>query len=85
MGRYKITRDYAAVRDGRWFGPWSTGSEVDLEAPDAQWVNRDSPGALEPAGDEKASDEPVSDEKADEKTQPKAKSSRGRGGKAAAE
>lgn len=46
MPRYKTTRAYAAERGGREitaFGPWTEGTEVELDDPaDAEWVNRDA-------------------------------------------
>lgn len=45
--RYRLNHDYAASRDGRTFGPWAKGDEIELDDPaDAEWVERDSPGAL---------------------------------------
>jgi hypothetical protein len=43
---YEAQWPYAASRDGRRFGPWAAGEVVDLDPADAEWVNRDSPGAL---------------------------------------
>lgn len=37
---------YGASRDGRRFGPWEAGEVVDLDPADAEWIGRDSPGAL---------------------------------------
>lgn len=48
MVSYTVARRYTARRDGQTFGPWEPGDQVDLEPDDADWVNRDSPGALEP-------------------------------------
>lgn len=46
MARYQVQHPYAAFRDGRQFGPWDTGEQVELDPVDADWVNRDSPGTL---------------------------------------
>lgn len=46
MPRYTVKHAYAASRDGLQFGPWEKGSEVELDQADAEWVERDSPGAL---------------------------------------
>lgn len=46
MSLYTLTRDYAAIRDGKRFGPWKAGEVVDLTDDDAAWVERDSLGAL---------------------------------------
>ena len=53
MPRYTVTRPYSADHNGRRFGPWSEGEAVDLDAVDAEWVNRDSPGVLA-SGEKKA-------------------------------
>lgn len=44
--RYTVNHDYRAYRDGRQLGPWEKGAEIEIDEPDAEWVNRDSPGAL---------------------------------------
>ncbi len=51
MPRYTLAHSYSARRDGITFGPWQAGERVELEAEDAEWVERDSPGvfAAEPA------------------------------------
>jgi hypothetical protein len=52
MPRYTVAHSYAAHRDGRTFGPWAPGEQVELDEADAAWVERDSPGvfaAPEPA------------------------------------
>lgn len=49
MAAYAVRHGYAATRDGRRFGPWQAGDIVDLDPADAEWVERDSPGALAPA------------------------------------
>lgn len=49
MADYTVVHAYGARRDGRQFGPWQPGEVVDLDPADAEWVLRDSPGALEPA------------------------------------
>ena len=46
--RYTVKHNYKSYRDGQQFGPWEAGTEVELDEPDAEWVERDSPGALEP-------------------------------------
>ncbi len=46
MARYTVKHNYSSYRDGRQFGPWEAGTEIELDDPDAQWVLRDSPGAL---------------------------------------
>lgn len=46
MPGYEVAHAYSAWRDGRRFGPWQAGDVVDLEPDDADWVCRDSPGAL---------------------------------------
>lgn len=46
MPRYTVAHRYTSQRDGQTFGPWEPGDEVELEQADAEWVNRDSPGAL---------------------------------------
>jgi len=50
MPRYEVRHAYQASRDGRQFGPWVAGDTVELEAADAEWVDRDSPGCLLAAG-----------------------------------
>lgn len=49
MGQYRVNHAYRAWRDGRQFGPYEPDTIVDLDPADADWVNRDSPGALSPA------------------------------------
>lgn len=46
MPRYKVGHAYQAFRDGARVGPWEVDSEVELDAELAEWVERDSPGAL---------------------------------------
>lgn len=46
MPGYEVVHAYGSWRDGRQFGPWQAGEVVDLEPEDADWVCRDSPGAL---------------------------------------
>jgi hypothetical protein len=48
MAIYQVVHRYTARRDGETFGPWEAGDAIDLADADAEWVNRDSPGALEP-------------------------------------
>lgn len=52
MAQYQLTRSYSSRRDGRTFGPWAAGDVVDLDQADAEWIGRDSPGALTPAAAE---------------------------------
>lgn len=68
MGRYVVNHTYRSYRDGQAYGPWSVGSEMELSAEDAAWVNRDSPGTLTPVGQARqdaeegpAEEEPVND------------------------
>lgn len=52
MPRYTVTQSYSAERSDASvtpFGPWSPGDEVELDEPDADWVNTDSAGTLVPA------------------------------------
>lgn len=44
--KYTVQHAYDAFTDGRRFGPWVDGDEVDLEEAEAAWVNRDSEGTL---------------------------------------
>lgn len=46
MSAYRLNHAYTARRDGVTFGPWQAGETVDLEPADAEWIERDSPGAL---------------------------------------
>lgn len=46
MPRYIVVHGYAANHNGRGFGPWVPGEEIELDEADAAWVDRDSPGAL---------------------------------------
>jgi hypothetical protein len=46
MPRFTVKQRYTAYRDGKQFGPWEPDSEIELDAPDAEWVERDSPGTL---------------------------------------
>jgi hypothetical protein len=70
---YVVQHRYSAYRDGRRFGPWEGGETVDLEEVDADWINRDSAGCVEPARP-KAKAEPA------ERQQPKAADRQHRGG-----
>ncbi len=57
MPRYTVTQNYSAERAAAsvtQFGPWAAGDEIELDAPDAEWVNTDSAGTLEPAKPAKA-------------------------------
>jgi hypothetical protein len=49
MAQYAVVHAYTAQRDGQRFGPWQAGDVIDLDPADADWVNRDSPGCLQPA------------------------------------
>lgn len=49
MSAYTLNHAYSASRDGRQFGPWEAGETVELEPVDAEWIERDSPGALSEA------------------------------------
>jgi hypothetical protein len=60
MPRYVAGHAYTARRDGHTFGPWAAGDVVELDQADADWVNRDSPGALDSA-DEPSSRPPGKD------------------------
>lgn len=46
MARWRVTGRYASAG----YGPWVEGDEVELDDDQAGFVNRDSPGTLEPAG-----------------------------------
>lgn len=46
MPTYELRHNYESYRDGLRFGPWKAGDTVNLEAADAEWVERDSPGTL---------------------------------------
>jgi hypothetical protein len=46
MARYTIGHAYRSSRDGVAFGPWEAGEKVELDAADAEWLERDSPGVL---------------------------------------
>ncbi|GGM64113.1 hypothetical protein GCM10012275_38320 [Longimycelium tulufanense] len=48
MPRYTVQHAYRAEHNGRRYGPWQPDTEVDLEAEEAEWVNRDSPDTLAP-------------------------------------
>lgn len=49
MPTYKLNHAYESYRDGVRFGPWQAGEVVNLDVDDAEWVERDSPGALKVA------------------------------------
>ncbi|WP_062441279.1 hypothetical protein [Herbidospora daliensis] len=49
MTRYEVQHAYRADRDGDVLGPWEAGETVELEPEVADWVNNDSPGALQEA------------------------------------
>lgn len=49
MPRFTVNHPYRAERvDANLvqFGPWAKGDEVEVDEPDAVWVNADSPGTL---------------------------------------
>ncbi|PXY21128.1 hypothetical protein [Prauserella muralis] len=46
MPRYAVQHRYLAVDNGQQIGPFESGTAVELELDRAEWVNRDSPGAL---------------------------------------
>lgn len=46
MPTYTLNHAYEAYRDGTRFGPWQAGDVVNLDLADAEWVERDSAGAL---------------------------------------
>ncbi|MEO3923006.1 hypothetical protein ABGB07_03870 [Micromonosporaceae bacterium B7E4] len=46
MTAYQVNHAYTARKDGRTLGPWVKGDTVDVDPADAEWVERDSPGAL---------------------------------------
>lgn len=48
MPRFAVQRRYFAVDNGQPIGPFAEGTEVELEQDRAEWINRDSPGCLEP-------------------------------------
>lgn len=57
MPRFTVTQNYSAERAAAsvtQFGPWNAGETVELDEPDAAWVNADSPGTLEAAKPAKA-------------------------------
>lgn len=61
--RYIVQHAYRSRRDGRDFGPWEEGESVELDNElDAEWVNRDSPGTLEPEADDETAGEPDEDQ-----------------------
>lgn len=61
MGTYRATRNYSSNHNGRFFA-FSEGDQTEVDDDVAAWVNRDSPGTLEPAtGDDLPN---VSDKKA---------------------
>lgn len=48
MPTYTVRHRYGAMRDGQRIGPWTAGMRIELDQADAEWVERDSPGALAP-------------------------------------
>lgn len=73
MAEYVVAHAYSSWRDGRQFGPWQAGDVVDLEPEDAEWVCRDSPGALAAVA-EQAAEEP-------EREKPAGRDRQARGGR----
>lgn len=62
MAAYIVNHAYRALRDGAVYGPYVPGTTVELDPADAEWVNRDSPGALSPVAakaEEKVEQPPV--------------------------
>lgn len=64
--RYTIAHRYSSFRDGRRFGPWEGGEQVELDDVDAEWLVRDSPGLLQteepaPADDDAGDDAGAAD------------------------
>ena len=53
MSAYKLNHGYTSRRDGQTFGPWEKGEVVELDQADAEWIERDSPGALSPVDEPK--------------------------------
>lgn len=64
MPTYNVNHAYRSFRDGVQYGPYEPGSTVELDATDAEWINRDSPGALIAAGTKRA-EVPVPDAEAE--------------------
>lgn len=58
MPKYTVNHSYRAFHDGRQYGPYEASTVVELDASDAEWVNRDSPGCLSVA-EEKVEQPPV--------------------------
>lgn len=46
MTTFQVNHAYTARRDGKTLGPWVKGDSIDIDPADAEWVERDSPGAL---------------------------------------
>lgn len=46
MAKHTIAHNYSAYRDGRQFGPWVAGDEVEIDDADVEWLKADSPGVL---------------------------------------
>lgn len=51
MPEFTVRHAYASNHNGRRFGPWAEGDVIDLDAVDAEWLNRDSEGVLCPVGE----------------------------------
>lgn len=77
MPDYTIRHRYHAYRDGQQYGPWVEGDRVQLAEADADWVNRDSPGALVEI-EAKAPAKPPAEEKAPAAGKPPAANRRAR-------
>lgn len=81
MTEYRLNHAYEASRDGLRFGRWEAGEVVDLEPADAEWIERDSPGALKPVTKRKQADEkPTEDEPAAGRQKPAGADRQHRGG-----
>lgn len=48
MPAYTVNHGYRSYRDGIQYGPYEAGTVIELTEADAEWLNRDSPGALTP-------------------------------------
>jgi hypothetical protein len=57
--RYVFEHRYGSSRDGRRYGPWSAGHIEELDPTEAEWINRDSPGACAPEVAEPTMEAPV--------------------------
>ena len=62
MPRYVVQHRYSSVDSGVVIGPFAAGDEVELDVERAEWVNRDSPGALVPVRAAPAVEVPAADD-----------------------